>query len=76
MYQRINRHRQRGGDWYVVVDLATVVNGRPAPRRRAIGPISWSRARDLAEAWEREHGTGTTTVRETPGAAPTVRIGR
>lgn len=73
---RVNHARKRGGDWYVIVDLAKVVPQQPAPRRCAFGPISWSRARELAAAWEREHGAGTTDVRDWPGRARIIEVGR
>jgi hypothetical protein len=73
---RANCGGRRCGDWYVVVDVARVVDGQPAPRRRALGPISWSLARELAAAWEREHGAGTADVRDWPGNARIVEVGR
>lgn len=55
-------------EWYVIA--RAMVDGER--RRRAIGPIAWSRARELAIAWEREHGSGTAAVVETPGMAKMV----
>ena len=51
--------------WHVVVRLD--VDGAPQGYR-AIGPISWTHARELAEAWEKIFGVGTALVAERLGA--------
>ena len=50
--------------WHVVVRLN--VDGAEVGYC-ALGPISWTHARELAEAWERTFGAGTATVAERLG---------
>jgi hypothetical protein len=45
--------------WYVEVVVSV---GGTAPAGRAIGPLTWTLARRLAERWEREHGRQTAKV--------------
>lgn len=64
-----NRGKPHGG-WYVVVALQVTKNWTanrgpfPLPPTRAIGPISWTRARELIAAWESEFGENTATLTE------------
>lgn len=75
------KQRPAHAGWYVVVKLdvreipqaisrALILAGVdyrcPTPPVRAIGPVGWSRARSLSEAWEREFGAGTTRVTDAP----------
>jgi hypothetical protein len=50
--------------WYVEVRLPSTSPGN-APVVYALGPLGrWSRAREVAEQWERRHGPLTTAVHE------------
>lgn len=58
--------------WYIRILLADFDQAQDLadfPNTYALGPIdSWSRARELAQKWEREFGVGTTEVTdELPG---------
>lgn len=58
---------RRGGvspTWYLLVWLE--VEGAPGRVRRAIGPLTWTSARELAARWEREFGAGTSKITQKP----------
>lgn len=47
--------------WYIEV---AILGTEARPTRWAMGPVhSWSRAREIAHRWEREHGPDTTKLR-------------
>lgn len=67
------RHRRDHGGWYVLVNLViygVTVGGRNV---RAIGPVTWTRAKYLADTWEREYGRNTTRLVEDPGWGANLR---
>lgn len=51
--------------WFVLVALPPALRDQVMPVIWAVGPVgSWSRARELSDAWERVHGPNTAPIRE------------
>jgi hypothetical protein len=60
----------RAHNWYVHVVIFDEMATLPGfARGYAMGPLeSWTRARDIAERWERQHGPNTTEITSHPSA--------